>query len=61
MFRLFCIIDVKRNFEQTNPFECFFTLLYISWKSIYFILPPKFKFQSLYIRKLFLNMIYYPF
>ena len=21
------LIDVKRNFEQTNPFECFFTLL----------------------------------
>ena len=20
------LIDVKRNFEQTNPFECFFTL-----------------------------------
>ena len=23
---LHVLIDVKRNFEQTNPFECFFTL-----------------------------------
>ena len=21
---------VKRNFEQTNPFECFFSLLYLT-------------------------------
>ena len=24
------LIAVKRNFEQTNPFECFFTLLYFT-------------------------------
>ena len=24
------LIDVKCNFEQTNPFECFFSLLYFN-------------------------------
>ena len=27
VFDCSALIDVKRNFEQTNPFECFFTLL----------------------------------
>ena len=28
------LIDVNLYFEQTNPFESFFTLLYCNWKLI---------------------------
>ena len=45
-------IDVKSNFEQTNPFECFFTLLGFTLienrnKNCNSILPPICNFQSL--------------
>ena len=52
IFDCSALIGVKRNFEQTNPFECFFTLLGFTLienrsKNCNSILPPICKFQSL--------------
>ena len=65
MFRLYysALIDVKRNFEQTNPFECFFTLRGFTLienrnKNCNSILPANMQFSESLHREVHLNMIY---